>query len=43
MGADLHQAFVISDRRSWPRFSHLGQVVLEVVLDDEGDILARWN
>jgi 4-amino-4-deoxy-L-arabinose transferase-like glycosyltransferase len=43
MGVDLHHAFVISDRRSWPRFNHLGQVVLEVVLDDEGYILARWN
>jgi 4-amino-4-deoxy-L-arabinose transferase-like glycosyltransferase len=44
-GMNLHQALVISDRRSWPRFSHLGHVVLEVVIDDEGDgyILAQWN
>jgi hypothetical protein len=44
-GVNLHQALVISDRRSWPRFSHLGHVVLEVVIDDEGDgyILAQWH
>ncbi|MDQ3829382.1 MAG: glycosyltransferase family 39 protein [Candidatus Tectomicrobia bacterium] len=42
-GSGLQGAYVIIDGESWPRFSHLGQVVLQVLEDGHGYLLARMK
>jgi 4-amino-4-deoxy-L-arabinose transferase-like glycosyltransferase len=40
-GSGLRGAYVITDGESWSRFSHLGEVVLQVLQDGHGYLLAR--
>jgi 4-amino-4-deoxy-L-arabinose transferase-like glycosyltransferase len=42
-GNGLRGAYVIIDGESWPRFSHQGHVVLQVLEDGHGYLLARMK
>jgi 4-amino-4-deoxy-L-arabinose transferase-like glycosyltransferase len=42
-GGSPRGAYVITDGESWPRFSHLGEVVLQTIQDGHGYILSRMK
>jgi 4-amino-4-deoxy-L-arabinose transferase-like glycosyltransferase len=42
-GADLRGAYVVTDGQSWPRFSHLAQMVLHTIQDGHGYVLGRMK